>query len=251
MSFILEQLKKSGKKRALELAMRNQAATRGRKTEGLPHTDYESTSGSKVPKSGIYLTLLLAVLVFSAVGGFMLFYAKTGNRHATVTRSKDKNHAAPAVQKSENVQQKTEFPMKRTESAPTGLTSKTYLEKAAPAPAISRKLPEKIVKHPISPKAIVDTQPQAQAAVQEQAAAPLPQEKPVPPLDDLPTPLKKALPPIHITSHLYRGNSRLVNINGRIMSEGVTMEDGLFLEKITPEGVILSFRGHRFRVRAD
>jgi hypothetical protein len=70
-------------------------------------------------------------------------------------------------------------------------------------------------------------------------------------LHELPATLRNALPPVRITSHLYRGNSRLVNINGRIMSQGVTMDDGLFLEEITQEGVILSFRGHRFRVRAE
>ena len=70
-------------------------------------------------------------------------------------------------------------------------------------------------------------------------------------LSELPASLKNALPPIRITSHLYRGNSRLVSINGRIMSEGVNMGDGLFLEEITPEGVIMSFRGQRFRVKAD
>jgi hypothetical protein len=35
------------------------------------------------------------------------------------------------------------------------------------------------------------------------------------------------------------------------MSGGVNMGDGLFLEEITPEGVIMSFRGQRFRLKAD
>jgi hypothetical protein len=29
------------------------------------------------------------------------------------------------------------------------------------------------------------------------------------------------------------------------------MGDGLLLDEITPEGVVLSFRGQRFRIRAD
>ena len=73
----------------------------------------------------------------------------------------------------------------------------------------------------------------------------------IPYLNELPASLKNALPPIRMTSHLYRGNSRLVSINGRIMSGGVNMGEGLFLEEITPEGVIMSFRGQRFRLKAD
>jgi general secretion pathway protein B len=73
----------------------------------------------------------------------------------------------------------------------------------------------------------------------------------IPYLNELPASLKIALPPIRMTSHLYRGNSRLVSVNGKIMSEGVSIGEGLFLDEITPEGAIMSFRGQRFRVRAD
>jgi general secretion pathway protein B len=118
------------------------------------------------------------------------------------------------------------------------------------------------VKNPVPPMAAIDLRNEphsAHSADKEQAGAPAPPVKSglqddtrsAPYLSELPAQMKKALPSIHITSHLYRGNSRLVSINGRIMSQGVSMDDGLFLEEITPEGVILSFRGHRFRVRAD
>lgn len=66
----------------------------------------------------------------------------------------------------------------------------------------------------------------------------------------LPLAVRKGLPEIKISSHLYRKDSRLVSINGRIMSEGYNMDDGLFLEEITPDGVILRFERHRFLVKA-
>lgn len=69
--------------------------------------------------------------------------------------------------------------------------------------------------------------------------------------NQLPQSVRKSLPVIKLSSHLYRKDSRLVSINGRIMSEGYNMDDGLLLEEITPEGVILSYGKHRFLVRAE
>ena len=138
--------------------------------------------------------------------------------------------------------------------------SKADPKRVAPAtPVIARKMPDRRAGFSISPAAFAPRNQPAPEGREQVAAVPQ-QERPgqqddaahrTPYLDELPDTLRRALPPIHITSHLYRGHSRLVSINGRIMSEGVSMDHGLFLEEITPEGVILSYHGRRFRVRAD
>ena len=38
----------------------------------------------------------------------------------------------------------------------------------------------------------------------------------------------------------------MVGINNRMLHEGDTVEPGLVLEQITPEGMVLSFKGYRF-----
>jgi general secretion pathway protein B len=130
--------------------------------------------------------------------------------------------------------------------------------KEAPAPAVVREMPDSKVKSAM-PIPIPEVRIQPESAAPAQIADPSLPEKAgpeddahsVPHLNELPASLKNALPPIRMTSHLYRGDSRLVSINGRIMSGWVNMGEGLFLEEITPEGVIMSFRGQRFRLKAD
>lgn len=57
------------------------------------------------------------------------------------------------------------------------------------------------------------------------------------------------IPAITITVHAFvpeRGE-RLAGINGRLLREGEEVSPGLRLEGITEEGVILNFKGQRFR----
>ncbi|MGC2061551.1 MAG: general secretion pathway protein GspB [Thermodesulfovibrionales bacterium] len=259
MSFILDQLKKSGKKRELELAMRSRPRTRSRETEGASHTDLQPTPDPGIPMRGIYLLLSLAAASFFALGGFMLFRGKTGSRQAPVVSETQVHTAASSAPETESVGPKSVLPVENGTPLPSEFRSKADPEKAVPAPAVVKKMPDEKDKTSITPVSAAKLRNQPGPSDQGEAAALSPSEKSEPQddsrrtpyLNELPASLKKALPPIRITSHLYRGNSGLVSINGRIMSEGVSMDDGLFLEKITPEGVILLFRGHRFRVRAE
>lgn len=62
-------------------------------------------------------------------------------------------------------------------------------------------------------------------------------------------PAAEAMPNIVITVHAYAPDprERLAGINGRLLREGQEVAPGLKLEGITEEGVILNFRGRRFR----
>jgi len=75
-------------------------------------------------------------------------------------------------------------------------------------------------------------------------------EQRIPQIDSLPDSIRQQLPAIAISFHSYthKPSSRIVSINGRIMREGQSVADGLQLEEITKEGIILRYEGKRFRV---
>ena len=68
----------------------------------------------------------------------------------------------------------------------------------------------------------------------------------------LPSEIKEALPDMSISGHIYSNNpmSRMVNINGSIIREGENVTGGLTVDKITLSGVIFTYKGFRFTMRA-
>ncbi|MBS1199280.1 MAG: hypothetical protein H6R18_3065, partial [Proteobacteria bacterium] len=75
-------------------------------------------------------------------------------------------------------------------------------------------------------------------------------QPPPPPAKAKPEPqTQPELPNITITVHAYAANprERMAGINRRILHEGDEVAPGLKLEQITEDGVILNFRGRRFR----
>lgn len=66
---------------------------------------------------------------------------------------------------------------------------------------------------------------------------------------ELPVAIQQELPPMSISVHAYSGKTaeRLVGINNRLLHEGDYVASGLRLEQITPDGMILSYKGYTFR----
>jgi len=66
---------------------------------------------------------------------------------------------------------------------------------------------------------------------------------------DLPLSVQQELPAMTISFHVYSGDSekRLVGINNRMLREGEHVVPGLKLEQITPDGMILGYKGYSFR----
>lgn len=66
---------------------------------------------------------------------------------------------------------------------------------------------------------------------------------------ELPVAVQQELPSISVSVHAYSGKpaDRLVDINGRLLHEGENVAPGLKLEQITPDGMILSYKGYTFR----
>jgi general secretion pathway protein B len=96
------------------------------------------------------------------------------------------------------------------------------------------------------------------------AAAPIP-DKPMPeksasiagvaqeqkaiPFDELPPQIQQEIPAMTVQLHSYSGNpsERLVYINSIRLREGESLMLGLRLEQITPDGMIFSYKGYRFK----
>ena len=66
---------------------------------------------------------------------------------------------------------------------------------------------------------------------------------------ELPLAIQQELPSMSISVHAYssKARERLVGINGRLLHEGENAAPGLKLEQITPDGMILSYKGYTFR----
>lgn len=72
----------------------------------------------------------------------------------------------------------------------------------------------------------------------------------IPLLEDLPAALRAGLPEMSFSLHYYTVNpsERLVRINGRLLREGQMLGEGLILEEITPGGAVFEHRGLLFEV---
>ncbi|MDQ7000398.1 MAG: general secretion pathway protein GspB [Mariprofundus sp.] len=69
-------------------------------------------------------------------------------------------------------------------------------------------------------------------------------------LSELPVSVQQSLPSINIEGHIYddRPARRMVIVNGNIRREKQPIGNGLRLEEITPDGVILSYQGNVFHM---
>jgi general secretion pathway protein B len=139
-------------------------------------------------------------------------------------------------------------------SAPVAQTPAAPAATPAPAPAKPRASTSlKQHKQSAPPRTAAEVPKKAAAPVQERApggtpagAAPLPA---VMPMAELPLAVQQELPPMSISVHAYSSKpaDRLVGINNRLLHEGQEVAPGLKLEQITPDGMILSFKGYSFR----
>lgn len=76
----------------------------------------------------------------------------------------------------------------------------------------------------------------------------LPAGKRVFALQELPASVRQGIPNLVIAFHAYspRPEERRVMVNNELLRQGDALAGGLQLEEITPDGVVFSYRGHRF-----
>lgn len=91
----------------------------------------------------------------------------------------------------------------------------------------------------------------AQKAMPEKSANPadVAQEQRAIPMVELPLQIQQEIPPLAVQLHAYSSNpgERLVSINFRSLREGAYVTPDLRLERITPDGMIFSYKGYRFQ----
>ena len=116
--------------------------------------------------------------------------------------------------------------------------------------------------HSLSNAGTRGTPPKAVTAATKDAPPPVPekpantggptdliQEPKVMTIGELPASIRQELPGMQISLHLHStkpGNS-FVSINNQMLQEGAYPAPGLRLERITPDGMIFSYKGYRFR----
>lgn len=138
---------------------------------------------------------------------------------------------------------------------------------AVPAPPPAVSLPPRAVLEPPPPvpetaiaaaaatrPAAVPVDPEAPSAAPEATPlvepAPVPEKPALPLLADMPYEFQQRVPPLTVNVHAYypEPEARFAYINMRKYGEGVRMDDGVTIEAITPEGLVLEFGGQRFRL---
>jgi len=74
------------------------------------------------------------------------------------------------------------------------------------------------------------------------------QEQRVMEMAELPLSIQQEIPSMSISLHAYssKPKDRIVSINDRLLREGEYPASGLRLEQITPDGMIVSYKGYRF-----
>jgi general secretion pathway protein B len=67
--------------------------------------------------------------------------------------------------------------------------------------------------------------------------------------DELPVQIQREIPEIAVQLHAYSSKpaERLAYINSKKLREGESLMPGLRLEQITPDGMIFSYKGYRFK----
>ncbi len=75
-------------------------------------------------------------------------------------------------------------------------------------------------------------------------------EEQIPLWRELPSDIRQSLPLVSIDVHVYaeQAADRFVLINLLKYKEGDVLEEGARVERITPEGMVLSYQGERFRI---
>ena len=85
-------------------------------------------------------------------------------------------------------------------------------------------------------------------AVSIPAAPVVPDDAPL--LQQMPTDFQRALPPLRVSIHVYAPDpsQRILFVNNRQYHQGDRIYGDISVEDIVPDGVILSYRGERFKL---
>ena len=117
-----------------------------------------------------------------------------------------------------------------------------------------KKADKAVVRTPVKPSSIPAGVAEKKSVPEMKAAVPAPavqDELVVPLMEELPVAIRAGLPDLSFAGHVYSDvpQQRLIIINNRIVREGDLIANGLCLEKIDLEGVVLRYNSTVFRVK--
>ena len=154
------------------------------------------------------------------------------------------------------------FTLSATDADRHAAPATTAAVAAKPAPLPSSAPPASTAPVAAAPVAAEPEKPKEKPAPKKPAekkrAAPAEEPKtakvpaadpPVGSLQDLPEQVQRDIPALSVGGYIYSGNKadRSVLINNRLLREGDEAAPGLVLEKMTPSGMVLNYKGYRFR----
>lgn len=208
MSYILEALKKAE-------AERHSGATRA-----FPLPPSPVAVDRKASASGRqWLTIGVPVVAVVLAG-----VAWISTRNALTVTDSIKKHPAPATVAA--------LPATPVMTKPPAATAPEETSEK-PKEKTARKSPEK-------------TQPAKSKAVREPAREAEPR---IAMLRELPEHIQREIPAMTIGGYIYSGSraDRSVLINNRLLREGDEIAPGFMLEQMMPNGMVLSYKGYRYR----
>lgn len=225
MSFILDALKK---------------AERERKLGNVPSIDATldgltaSTRGSRWP------TIIAAGLIANAaVLGALYVYWQQRSETPVVQAHSETEVESPASRAT------VAKPDTRKDPEPT-VTAAVAVE--APEPSAT-KLPLTPTGPSPTPKPLPDQKPTTPPAGSEPHRTATNIERPLPPLlDDLPAEFRREVPALELSVHVYSDtpSQRFIFVNNRRYGEGQDTQEGARVERIQPNGIVLSYQGREF-----
>jgi len=217
MSSILDALKKSERQRSL-----------GR------DLIYRNASPDAAPRlTGFAVAVLTTLLILALAIGAMLFSLRE-------PESPVETMTPPADSRTSTAQGSNDTTVASIPAAPADATrteDSTALSGSQTAPALPKPVSPKPAKSADAPRNPVPALP-----VQGTGEAPW--------FSSLPQAFRSSLPPLAVNIHVYSPDrsQRILYINNRPVRQGERIEGGVVVEEIVYDGVVLQYRGQRFKL---
>jgi general secretion pathway protein B len=257
MSYILDALKRSEDERQ----RRRPSAT-----------EMLAAPGARKGRSPWLAVAVAAVVLNAALGGWYLWHESAATAQRAMAPAAD-NRATPAEpntartdssaheQKPSPGRDKRTAPKEEAASASTvAMNDKPLTAPASREPGTAPPPPEHKADAATSKTAgdprKRDTAKTASAKPSQDAGEPAPEKAAakaskttrVPLLAELPASFRQSLPRLTVNIHVYspKPASRFVLVDMKRYREGQTLDGGIRLERITPDGMVLQWQGRRF-----
>jgi general secretion pathway protein B len=226
MSYILDALKKSENER---------------QSQALPDINavHERPHLQSVNKQKIWPIILIVVLILN-VSGIWFVWQRTPPLNETSANTPENS----AILADSVFKETTETEHVAQQKLPDTIVTPLGVQEVVQEILIT---PQDLFKK--SPSTSI-AQSLGQESPQDLVNKPLASDQPVKRITALPTNIQRQIPDLRFSSHLYADDDsfRMVNINGSIFHEGDYIAEGIRLERISEEGVVLNYLHYTFEI---